>query len=311
MRKVLAFIIIVVVGFGIQLQTAAAQPLVDVTWLKARLGQAETVVLDLRGSRQQYLQGHIPGAVFTDYAKDGWREKNAAGIEGMLPPPEKVGSLIGGLGIDNATHVVLVAEGRSAADMGTATRIYWTFKVMGHDRVSILDGGYWAWTADVDQAKKPVNRVETTDVRPTAKAFKVTLRKEMLVDKADVQKAMAAKTPLIDNRPTDFYMGLMRSPAAKSAGTLPGAQSIPESWLTVNNGGYFRSKAQLAAIYKTANVSTTGEQISFCNTGHWASLGWFVSSEILGNTAAKMYDGSMAEWTADPSLPVEQKIKAE
>ncbi|MGH6815294.1 MAG: sulfurtransferase, partial [Hyphomicrobiaceae bacterium] len=46
-----------------------------------------------------------------------------------------------------------------------------------------------------------------------------------------------------------------------------------------------------------------------CSTGHWASLGWFVSSEILGNKDAKMYPGSMAEWTADAGRPVEQKVK--
>ena len=289
----------------------AAEPLVTVAWLKANLGKPGIVVLDLRPARAQYLAGHIPGAVFTDYAKDGWREKNAAGIEGMLPPPEKIERLIGGLGIDNQSHVILAPEGRNAADVGTATRIYWTFKVMGHDAVSILDGGFLAWVAEVDAQKKPVNPVDATELKPTARTFKASVRRDMLVEKADVQKAMAEKQPLIDNRPPDFYVGLSKSPAAKSAGTLPGAQSIPEAWLTENNGGKFRSKAQLAKLYAAAGVATTGKQVNFCNTGHWASLGWFVSSEILGNKEARVYDGSMAEWTADPSLPIEVKVKVD
>lgn len=301
----------VLLWFAILCGARAVEPLVDVAWLKSRLGQAGVVVLDLRPSRAQYQQGHIPGAVYTDYGRDGWRERNAAGIDGMLPPPEKVGKLIGSLGIDNQTHVVLVPEGRNAADMGTATRVYWTFKVMGHDDVSILNGGFWAWIAELDPARKPVNPVETTDVPPKARPFAAKLRPEMLVKKADVEKAIADKTLLIDNRPPDFYLGLTRSPMTKKAGTLPGARSIPEAWLTEGNGGFIRSKAQLARIYAAVNVPTDGEQITFCNTGHWASLGWFVASEILGNTAVRMYDGSMAEWTADPSLPVEQKIVAD
>lgn len=287
-----------------------AGPLVDVPWLKANIGKPGVVILDIRPGHAYYLAGHIPGAVYSDYVKDKWREKNAAGIDGMLPPPERIGALIGRLGIDNDTHVVLVPEGRNAQDMGTATRIYWTFKVVGHDKVSILDGGFLAWIRDVDQSKRPINPLETANVLPKPKAFTVNVRREMLIDKSDVQKAITAGHVLVDNRPQDFYLGLTQSPAAKGPGTIPGAQSIPESWLTANNGGTFRTKAQLAAIYKAANVPTSGDQITFCNTGHWASLGWFVSSEIIGNKSVRMYDGSMAEWTSDKSLPVEVKINA-
>ncbi len=286
-------------------------PLVDVAWMKANLGKPGDSVVDLRPVHALYLAGHNPGAVYTDYVKSGWREKDKNGVEGMLPETPKVEALIGSLGIDNAAHVVLVPEGRNAADMGTATRVYWTFKVMGHDKVSILDGGHFAWVKAVGTDKKPVNPLETSDVKPAAKTFKAAFRQDMIVTKADVQKALVDKVPLIDNRPPDFYLGLSMSPAAKKPGTLPGAQSIPEAWLTQNNGGLFRSSTQLTSLYKTASVATSGAQINFCNTGHWASLGWFVSSELLGNKAAKMYDGSMAEWTQDPALPVEQKIKVD
>jgi len=307
---ILSVMLAVIAGLATGL-AQAAEPLVDVAWLKSNLGRPGIVILDLRPSRGQYANGHIPGAVFSDYGRDGWRERNAAGIEGMLPPPEKLEKLIGGLGIDNQTHVILAPEGRNAADMGTATRVYWTFKVSGHDEVSILNGGFFAWIADVDKDRKPINPIDAGDVRLTAKSFKATIRREMIVERADVQKAIAEKTVLVDNRPPDFYLGLTQSFAAKRAGTLPGAQSMPEAWLTLNNGGLFRSKTQLANLYKAANVPTTGDQISFCNTGHWASLGWFVSSEILGNKQAKMFSGSMAEWSADPNLPVEVKVKAD
>ena len=291
----------------------AQGPLVDVAWLKSNLGKPGLVILDVRSgagkTKADYLAGHIPGAVFTDYAKDGWREKNAAGVEEMLPPPEKVERLIGSLGIDNASHVVIVPDGRSARDVGAAARLYWTLKVMGHDLVSLLNGGNAAWTAEVDKDKKPVNALEQADVKPVAKVFKASVRKDWIIGKAEVEKAMAGKQPLIDNRPPDFFVGLSKSSAAKTAGTIPGAVNVPEAWLTENNGGKFRSRQQLAQLYAAAGVPTTGPQVNFCNTGHWASLGWFVAHEILGNKEAVMYDGSMAEWTQDPKAPVEVKIK--
>jgi len=291
----------------------AADPLIDVAWVKANLGKPGIVFLDVRSgggvTKETWLKGHIPGAVFTDYAKDGWREKTATGIDGQLPAPEKLEKIVGRFGIDSATHVVLIAEGRTAADMGAATRLYWTLKVLGHDNVSVLNGGYAAWLAEVDKDKKPINPIETADVTPAAKTFTARLRGEMLVSKDEVKQAMADKTVIVDNRPYDFRVGLTKSPAAKVGGTIPGSAHLPEGWLTQNGGGMFRSKAQLSRIYQSAKVPEDGKQITFCNTGHWASLGWFVSSEIMGNKDVKLYSGSMAEWTHDPSLPVEQIVK--
>ncbi|HRD75008.1 MAG TPA: rhodanese-like domain-containing protein, partial [Hyphomicrobiaceae bacterium] len=193
---------------------------------------------------------------------------------------------------------------------GTATRIYWTFKVMGHDKVSILDGGFIGWASAIDaQTKKPVNPLATDDVKPVAKTFKPAFRAEMIVTAEEVKSAAAAGTPMVDNRPYDFYVGLNKSPAAKRAGTIPGAVSLPEGWLTENGGGRFRTRDQLLKLYRAQSISPTAAHITFCNTGHWASLGWFVSSELLGNKSVRMYDGSMAEWTHDASRPVDVKVK--
>jgi thiosulfate/3-mercaptopyruvate sulfurtransferase len=61
----------------------------------------------------------------------------------------------------------------------------------------------------------------------------------------------------------------------------------------------------VAALLEAVGVGADEENISFCNTGHWASVAWFGLHEILGNEKAAMYDGSMAEWTLDPARPVE------
>ena len=292
---------------------ASAQPLVDVAWVKENLGKPGVVIIDVRSAagktKEDYLKGHIPGALFTDYAKDGWREKDKNGTPEMLPTEEKLAALIGRLGIDNDTHVILVPEGARAVDVGAATRLYWTFKVVGHDKVSILNGGHASWIKDVDKDKKPVNPLETADVKPTPRTFKVAMRTAMIATIDDVKKAMDANQPLVDNRPNDFFMGLTKSGLAKAPGTIPGAKNLPESWLTDNGAGMFRTKAQLTKLYEVAGVPLSGKQVNFCNTGHWASLGWFVTSEIMGNKDAVMYDGSMVEWTADGKQPLDQKIK--
>lgn len=295
---------------------AAAEPLVSVEWVKTNLGKHGIVFLDVSSgggrSNADFVAAHIPGSIRADYSKDGWREKNAEGVNSMLPPVEKLEKLIGAHGISNEAHVVLIPMGRNAQDTGTATRIYWTFKVLGHDAVSILDGGFLGWIAEVDkETKKPVNPLESGESSPQAKTFKADLRQDMIATKEDVMGAIAEKQPLIDNRPNDFFLGISKSKDAKVGGTIPGATNLPEAWLTVNNGGKFRSKEQLAKLYQAAGVATSGKQINFCNTGHWASLGWFVSSEIMGNKSARMYDGSMAEWTRDDKAPVQRTVVVE
>ncbi len=294
---------------GFAAQASAADALVDVTWAKANLGKPGIVFIDTRG-QVDYLRGHIPGAVHTDYAKDGWRVKKGK-VVGMLPDDTgKLAKLIGDLGIDNATHVVLIAPGKTSTDMGTATRLFWTFKVLGDDNVSVLNGGMAGYLAEVDKKGNPVNPLEKGMAKVTAKTFKVALRKDMLPSRDEVKAAMEKGVTLVDNRPSDQYLGVTRPPVDTASGTIPHAHNVPQEWLTKNGGGTFRSKAELEKLYAAAGVPTAGKQINFCNTGHWASIGWFVSSQVLGNKSAEMYDGSMSDWTHH-NMPTESKIKVE
>lgn len=125
-----------------------------------------------------------------------------------------------------------------------------------------------------------------------------------------MQRAIGKDITLIDNRPHDQHVGVNKPAVAKRYGTIPGAKSFPESWVTEDGGGKFRDVDSLAQLYEAAGIEAAGEQITFCNTAHWASLGWFVSHELLGNDRARMYDGSMAEWSADPALPVGREVSA-
>ncbi len=288
----------------------AAQPLVDVNWIKQHSCDENVKVLDIRngidgGSKATYEKGHIPCAVYTDYLKGGWRSEINK-VPGQLSKTEDLEKLIGGLGIDNDTHVVIYHHGKNAADMGSATRMYWTFKVLGHDEVSILNGGYLAYSAD----KK--NKIEKGDNKPEVKTFAANVRTDMLISKDDVKKAIEDDAvTLVDMRPNHQYVGINRHGKARRNGTIPTAKNLPESWVTTNGGGAFRPPEELAKLYALAQVDPGAKQISFCNTGHWASLGWFVGSELMGNKNVLLYDGSMVEWSADESLPMEQQISLE
>ena len=317
MRQLLAITLaLVLAGLAGAARAAepAAKPLVDVAWVKANLGTPGLVFLDVRGrlggaSKAHYLQAHIPGEIYSDYLKDGWRITDKNGTVGMLPPAERLERLIGGLGIANDSHVVVVANGTSALDMGTATRIYWTFKVLGHDGVSVLDGGMAAYLRARDQDKKPVNPLESGEVKRPPATFQAAPRADLLASREQVSQALGAGITLVDNRPNNQYLGVNKRGLAKRYGTLPGARNLPENWVTVNGGGTFRDRAALEKLYAAAGVPTSGAQISFCNTGHWASLGWFVSHELLGNSEARLYDGSMVEWSADAAAPMERRVQ--
>lgn len=285
---------------------SAGQPLVDVAWVKERVGKPGVVFIDVRG-QIDYMRGHLPGAINTSLFGDGWSVTDDNGVPGMMGKPASLAKLIGGYGIDNATHVVLVPWGYSAGDIGAATRIYWTFKVLGHDAVSILDGGMAAY---VEDGENPLEKGRMKKM-PPAKTFAVKLRTDMLATKDEVKKALGTGAALVDNRPADQFLGVTKSGANERTGTIAGAKNLPLDWLTENGGGTFRNSSALAKLYALAGLPTEGDQITFCNTGYMASVGWFAASEVLGNKKAKLYDGSLAEWTADDSLPVESAVDLE
>lgn len=274
-------------------------PLVDPAWLRAHLGAEELVILDVRdpdkdGKGADYAGGHLPGAVSAPYAGYGWRVERD-GIPGMLPPTDEIAARIGALGIDSADHVVIVAQGSDSTEFGKATRVYWTFKVLGHDAVSILDGGQLAWLAEG-------GAVTTDAVAPEPAVFAATLRPELVATTEQVAAAIGNGVALVDGRPAAQYRGEEKSGVVRVAGTIPTAVNIEQSNFYQSR---FIKPDAVATLEQAVGLTGQEETITFCNTGHWASIAWFGISEVAGNKNVAMYDGSMAEWTRDESRPVE------
>ncbi len=280
------------------------KPLVDVDWIKANIDREDVVLLDIRnkidgGSAETFAKGHIPGAIHSDYLKDGWRTK-VDGVIGQVPSESQIEGLIGGLGIDNETTVIVIPAGVSSTDFGSAARVYWTFNYAGHDQVAILDGGYRAWTED------PENPVETGQRVPEARIFDAALRPELRVDSQAVQAALDDESKqLLDGRPTKQFTGLEKHDAAKTAGHIPGATHFDQAQTFDEKSGKLIDLAKLESLLPE-DLNETGEIYSYCNTGHWAAVNWFVLSEVAGKDNVRLYDGSMVEWTQDPARPLEK-----
>jgi thiosulfate/3-mercaptopyruvate sulfurtransferase len=297
--RLLSLIALLAIAQALPVRAETVAPLVSTTWLRQHLQDPDVLVLDVRsaidgGGAEAYQKGHIPGAVHSDYDKGGWRVTRG-GVPFMLPTLPELEKLIGELGIDEDTHVVVVPAGVHYTDFGAAARTYWTLKVTGVSKVSILDGGTAAWQAEG-------NATESGPSKPSPKIFTATLNKALLAESGEVQKIeQAGSATLIDARPASFFVGKERAPAAKAYGHIPGAVNVDSATFYDAKANRLKPQAELAAI---AAALPGGPAVTYCNTGHWAATDWFVLSELIGRKDVRLYYGSMVDWTSDPARPL-------
>lgn len=293
------------VGWLLLVLAPAAQaklpPLVDVDWLNSHLDQEGLVILDVRssidegGDRAAFEEQHLPGSIYSSYTEDGWRETRNR-VAGLLPATASLERLIGSLGISNDSWVVLVPAGSGPTDFGSAARIYWTFKLLGHDQVAILNGGVAAWK----QAGLPLDS-GPADYQPAV--FQANLREELLTSVNQIEERLASRPEsLVDARPQAFFTGETQAGPVASPGTLPGAVNFEhQSFLVEREGVWLLDEIKLSRQLAQTPLDQEESLVSFCNTGHWAATNWFALSELAGLDQVSLYDGSMAEWASDPS----------
>ncbi len=279
-------------------------PLVEADWLQTNLETPGLVILDIRngidgGSHETFLEARVPGAVYSNYQEAGWRIEED-GIVGMAPDVASLEALVGSLGIDNEDHVVIVHGGVNASDFGSAARVYWTFNYLGHDEVSILDGGFRGWSED---GERPVASGENA---PEPVTFTAEVRPELLIETAEVEASLDDASVLrIDARPAEQYFGLEKAGPARAHGRIPGSVGLDQG-LFFTADGRVRPQHEIAPMIPASVSNGEVESVvSYCNTGHWASTNWFVLSEVMGYDNVRLYDASMTGWSFDPSRPLE------
>ncbi len=279
---------------------AALDELVDSMWLKANKASNDLILLDIQ-NQTHYRWLHIAGAINAPYKK--WRTNKQSKKPGMLPPIKQMEQFLGELGINNENTVVIIAGGNRPGDMAAASRVFWTLKILGHQKVAILNGGLVDYAANFSSDVETINRS-----RPTT-GYKANPNYSILATSKNILAALQDNALLLDARTLGEYVGVITARPNERPGTIPGAKHLPFDWM-VNDRGHIRNRNEITTLFNSVGLNPHKDgTIHFCHSGNRAALNWFVDYAVLGNRNAKLYDASMSEWAVDQTLPIQTRIK--
>jgi thiosulfate/3-mercaptopyruvate sulfurtransferase len=262
--------------------------LVEADWLNEHL-KDRIIVADTR-TEQQYLQGHVPGAVWLDISGLGARTSESA-----LPLlHQELAARFSTLGITGAEEVVFYDE-----SMGTkAPKALWFLTYAGYRWGRVLHGGFGAW----QKKELPVSTEKTT--RP-ARSFSVNANPAILASTDYVSKRIRNSTAVIlDVRSRDEYAGKETSQHRARSGRIPGAIWLEWTELLENPLSY-RQVADLERRLKAVGATPDKEILVYCHLGNRSSNS-YLALQLLGYPRVRNYVGSWHEWAARLDLPLEK-----
>jgi thiosulfate/3-mercaptopyruvate sulfurtransferase len=278
--------------------------LAETDWLAQHLTDPSIRIVDIRGiirppdaprphyegNRRAYLEAHIPGAVFADWALDIVQPD--APVKMTVAGPERFAALMGRLGIGNQHTVIAYEDGVGQI----AARLWWVLNYYGHPKAMLLNGGYRKWMAE--------GRPVTPDLpRHPPATFTPRIQPEWRVGSADVRAAIGdPATVVLDLRSPREYRGEIGRGDRK--GRIPGARNLPASTLVGGDHKTFNSEAGLRQAFEATGVTFDKRAITYCNAGVSASLGLF-ALKLIGHPTATNFAGSWYEWERDPQNPTE------
>ena len=263
-----------------------ADVIVDADWLQQHLEDNRVRILDAREA-EQYLAGHIPGAVNLS-VENTFRQGNA---KSKVADIHTIQQLFREAGI-RRDHTVVVYDNDEHIYAG---RLFWVLEVFGVADVKLLNGGYKNWRA----RGFPVS---TTSPTVSPSDYVVTVNPRYLATKLDVELAINDNSKqLVDARTQAEYFG--ESSRASRFGHIPGAINIPVGRVLQSglDARQIKPRAELKNLYQELDQSKT--VYLYCNRGEHASLSYAVLRH-LGYEVAH-YDGSWLEWGNDPAMPIE------
>jgi thiosulfate/3-mercaptopyruvate sulfurtransferase len=268
-------------------------PLVEANDLAKALETEQPVLLDIRN--KGYDDSHVDGALWAPYKLFRGTKENP----GALVNINELEQHLEQLGLQQNEPIVIISEGDSNTDFGAAARVYWTLKSTGFQDLSILNGGRVAWR----DAKLPLNNTPET---AEASQLELEFDTKWSVDTQQVSSIVGGESSsiLVDARLPEFFEGNKAHGAAKRPGTLPGAINQSYAVFFEDDAATITKPADSAAVKASLGIKGDEEVVSFCNTGHWAATQWFALSELAGVENAKLYAGSMVEYS-NADLPME------
>ena len=274
--------------------------LVSCEWLERRWSHPDLRVADVRWSlmekdkgRRDYLEGHIPGAIFLDVDRDLAAPRGDGPGRHPLPAPETFAAAMSRAGIGPGTHVLAYDYG----DGSIAARLWWLLRYFGHEPVSLLDGGIRRWVAE----GRPL---ETRVPTYAPAAFTPEPHPEKVVDAAAIERLRVDPGALVlDVRMAERYEGL-REPVDPVAGHVPGAKNRPYP-TNVRSGEdpRFLDPEELRGAFEQLGAGQAGRIACYCGSGVNACQSVF-ALELAGFRDALLYEGSWSDWCSEPARAV-------
>lgn len=271
-------------------------PLVSTQWLADHLGADDLLVVDasvlraeqptgrpgyVSGHELYIVDGHLPGAVFADLIEDFSDPDGRFSFP--RPDAARFAAAAGALGIGPGVKVVVYDRvfGQWAA------RLWWQLRSFGFDEVAVLDGGWTRWRAE----ERPI---DTGHVEPTPASFEALERPELWASKADVEAVVRgdADAVLLSANTRAEFTG------EEGRGHIPGSINVPLGRILDRETNRLLPADALAPLF-----AADGRVIAYCNSGIAAAAD-ALALAVLGHPDIAIYDGSLAEWSADPDAPL-------
>lgn len=275
-----------------------ADPLVSTAWLAEHLDAPDVRVVDgswhmpaaKRDPKAEYDAAHIPGAVFFDIDEIS---DETSPLPHMLPSPIKFASRVKKLGLGDGSRIVVY----DTSGILPAARVWWEFKVMGHEDVVVLDGGLPKWIAE----GRPVDDLAVSpQERHFTPRFQADIVRSVEQMKANLE---TRREQVIDARAAGRFEGRDPEPrVGLKSGHIPGSRNIPLSAILGPDGTMLPAE-KLAAVFKAAGVDIDKPIATTCGSGITAAA---VSLALarLGRPRSAVYDGSWTEWGGRDDVPV-------